>query len=125
MKKHNQAMILAAGVGSRLDPLTSQLPKPLCPILGKPVMEHIILLCKEHGFTNLAANTHVMADKIKYYFNNENHPIVFINTANHAMSCHDTNHRLWKWEYIPWEIDSAIVYDEKSRDKVDRFFWPK
>ena len=68
MKKHNQAMILAAGVGSRLDPLTSQLPKPLCPILGKPVMEHIILLCKEHGFTNLAANTHVMADKIKYYF---------------------------------------------------------
>lgn len=61
-------MILAAGVGSRLDPLTSFIPKPLCPILGKPVMEHIILLCKEHGFTNLAANTHVMADKVKERF---------------------------------------------------------
>ena len=72
MKKHNQGMILAAGVGSRLDPLTSQLPKPLCPILGKPVMEHIIYLCKKHGFINLAANTHVMAEKISDYFKNIN-----------------------------------------------------
>ena len=72
MKKHNQAMILAAGVGSRLDPLTSQLPKPLCPILGKPVMEHIIALCKKHGFINLSANTHVMADKMKEHFKDIN-----------------------------------------------------
>ena len=61
-------MILAAGVGSRLDPLTSQIPKPLCPILGKPVMEHIVSLCKSHGFINLSANTHVMADKISTHF---------------------------------------------------------
>ena len=61
-------MILAAGVGSRLDPLTPHLPKPLCPVLGKPVMEHIVLLCKEHGFVNLASNTHVMAEKISKYF---------------------------------------------------------
>ncbi len=72
MKKHNQAMILAAGVGSRLDPLTSQLPKPLCPIMGKPVMEHIISLCKEHGFINLSANTHVMAEKMSEYFKDIN-----------------------------------------------------
>jgi hypothetical protein len=70
-------------------------------------------------------NGKVPVHKIKYYFNNENHPIVFINTANHAMSYHDTNHRLWKWEYVPWEKDSAIIYDEKPRDKVDRFFWPR
>ena len=61
-------MILAAGVGSRLDPLTQGLPKPLCPILGKPVMEHIVDLCKKHGFVNLAANTHVLANKIKEHF---------------------------------------------------------
>ena len=65
-------MVLAAGVGSRLDPLTSQIPKPLCPILGKSVMEHIVVLCKKHGFFNLAANTHVMADKIEDYFRNSN-----------------------------------------------------
>ncbi len=72
MNNHNQAMILAAGVGSRLNPLTSQLPKPLCPILGKPVMEHIVFLCREHGFINLAANTHVMAEKIAEHFKDIN-----------------------------------------------------
>ena len=65
-------MILAAGVGSRLDPLTSKLPKPLCPILGSPVMEHIVMLCKKHGFTNLASNTHVMAEKIEDHFKDIN-----------------------------------------------------
>lgn len=63
-------MILAAGVGSRLDPLTTQIPKPLCPVLGKSVMEHIIALCKKHGFINLAANTHVHAKKVEEYFKN-------------------------------------------------------
>ncbi len=62
---------------------------------------------------------------IKYYFNNEMHPIIFINTSNHAMSFHDTNHKLWKWEYIPWEKDSAVIYGQKSRSNVDRFSWPK
>lgn len=61
-------MILAAGVGSRLDPLTQGIPKPLAPVLGTPVMEHIIYLCKEHGFTNLAANIHVRTDLMTSYF---------------------------------------------------------
>lgn len=64
-------MILAAGVGSRLDPLTVQIPKPLAPVLGKPVMEHIIELCKKHEFTNLVANTHVLANKIAEYFKDD------------------------------------------------------
>jgi hypothetical protein len=61
---------------------------------------------------------------IKYYFNDEKHPVIFINTANHAMSFHDTNHKLWKWECIPWEKDSAIVYGQKPRSQVEKFFWP-
>lgn len=68
MKNNKQAMILAAGVGSRMDPLTQGLPKPLAPILGKPVMEHIITLCKSHGFTDFAANIHVKADEMKEHF---------------------------------------------------------
>lgn len=71
-KPHNQAMILAAGVGSRLDPLTQAIPKPLVPIVGIPVMEHIINLCKSHGFTNLAANIHVRANKMMEYFKDAN-----------------------------------------------------
>ena len=72
-------MILAAGVGSRLDPLTSQIPKPLCPVLGKPVMDHIVTLCRKHGFTNLASNTHVMANKVSEYFKDINKTGVTLN----------------------------------------------
>ena len=63
-------MILAAGVGSRLDPLTKSMPKPLVPILGRPVMEYIINLCKKHGFTNLSANIHMMANMMLEHFRN-------------------------------------------------------
>ena len=61
-------MVLAAGVGSRLDPLTSQLPKPLVPVANRPVMEHILLLLKKHGFTDVVSNLHYLPDKIKSYF---------------------------------------------------------
>lgn len=63
-----KAMVLAAGVGSRLDPLTSQVPKPLVPIANTPVMEHILSLLAKHGFTDVAANLHYLPNKITKYF---------------------------------------------------------
>ena len=56
---------------------------------------------------------------IKLFYSNENHPIVFINTANHAMAEHDNNKNLWKWEYCGWENDSPIVLGNKSREEID------
>jgi hypothetical protein len=58
--------------------------------------------------------------KIKYFFMNSRHPIVFINTSNHAMAENDANHRLWKFEYIPWLENSAIVFGEKTRNEVEK-----
>ena len=49
-------MILGAGIGSRLDPLTRSLPKPLVPIVGKPVMGHLIDLLRQHGITEIMIN---------------------------------------------------------------------
>lgn len=60
--------------------------------------------------------------KTKYFFINKKHPVIFINTANHAMSHHDTNHRLWKWEYIPWEEDSPVIIGQKSRSDLEKVF---
>jgi hypothetical protein len=62
---------------------------------------------------------------IKYYFGNLRHPIIFINTSNHAMGEHDTNHRLWKWEYIAWQKDGPIKFGVKSREEIDNNFKPK
>jgi len=61
-------MILAAGVGSRLDPLTRNVPKPLVPILNRPVMEYLIELLKQHGFDEIMVNLHYLADHIESYF---------------------------------------------------------
>lgn len=65
-----KAMILAAGVGSRLDPLTRNVPKPMVPIVNQPVMERIVQLLVRHGFTDIVCNTHYLADQIEGYFGN-------------------------------------------------------
>lgn len=64
-----RAMVLAAGIGSRLDPLSSVIPKPLVKIGGRPVMEHILLLLKKYGSREVISNTHHLADQIHEYFN--------------------------------------------------------
>jgi hypothetical protein len=62
--------------------------------------------------------------KIEYYFLDRYHPIVFINTANHAMSEHDNNHDIWKWEYIPWVKKAPIKLGLKSRKDIELRFTP-
>jgi NDP-sugar pyrophosphorylase family protein len=61
-------MVLAAGVGSRLDPLTKRLPKPLIPVANRPVMEHILMWLNEHGIKDVASNLHYLPEKIRNYF---------------------------------------------------------
>ncbi|MFA6209025.1 MAG: NDP-sugar synthase [Candidatus Obscuribacterales bacterium] len=60
-----RAMILAAGAGSRLDPLTQLLPKPLVPIGNRPVMEHVLRLLQKHGINEVAANLFHLAEKVQ------------------------------------------------------------
>lgn len=60
-----KAMILGAGIGSRLDPLTRSLPKPLVPIVGKPVMGHLVDLLKKHGITEIMVNVQYLGHKIE------------------------------------------------------------
>jgi NDP-sugar pyrophosphorylase family protein len=65
-----KAMVLAAGVGSRLDPLTRTTPKPMVPIVNKPVIGHIIELLRTHGFHEIIINLHYLGDQIKEYLGN-------------------------------------------------------
>jgi NDP-sugar pyrophosphorylase family protein len=62
------AMIMAAGLGTRLWPLTDQTAKPMVPVLNRPVMEHIVRLLAAHGVTTLCANLHHHPVAIKEHF---------------------------------------------------------
>lgn len=59
-----KAMIFAAGLGTRLKPLTDSLPKALIPISGKPLLEHVILKLKSAGFDEIIVNIHHFPDQI-------------------------------------------------------------
>ncbi|MGH2922445.1 MAG: nucleotidyltransferase family protein, partial [Solirubrobacterales bacterium] len=63
-----RAMLLAAGLGTRLRPLTYLMPKPLAPVLDAPVMEHGLRLLAGAGFTNVITNTSYMPERIREYF---------------------------------------------------------
>ena len=60
-----KAIILAAGFGHRLRPLTDTIPKPLLPLEEKPLISHTINLLKRHGFLNIVINLHHLGDKIE------------------------------------------------------------
>jgi len=58
------ALILAAGLGSRLKPFTDTHPKALAPVNGRPVLQHNIAYLQKHGITNVIVNVHHFADQI-------------------------------------------------------------
>ncbi|MCP9940310.1 MULTISPECIES: NDP-sugar synthase [unclassified Synechococcus] len=63
-----KAMILAAGKGTRVQPITYTIPKPMIPILQKPVMEFLLELLRQHGFTEVMVNVSHLAEEIENYF---------------------------------------------------------
>jgi mannose-1-phosphate guanylyltransferase len=63
-----RAMILAAGLGTRLRPITYAMPKPMVPVLNRPVMEHTARLLARHGFDEAIANLHWFPETIEGRF---------------------------------------------------------
>jgi mannose-1-phosphate guanylyltransferase len=63
-----RTQVLAAGLGTRLRPLTYEIPKPMVPVLDRPVMGHIVDLLRRHGVTDVIANLHYFPDTIRDYF---------------------------------------------------------
>lgn len=64
----NYVVLMAGGLGTRLMPLTKDMPKPLLPINGKPILERIIEKFIEQGFQNFYISINYMGEKIKEYF---------------------------------------------------------
>jgi mannose-1-phosphate guanylyltransferase/phosphomannomutase len=71
-----KAVVMAGGEGTRLRPLTSNQPKPMVPIVGKPCMEHIVELLEKHGFDDVVVTLAFMPQAIRGYFGaGENHRV--------------------------------------------------
>lgn len=60
-----KAMIFAAGLGTRLKPITDTLPKALVPVCGKPLIEHVVRRLKSAGIDEAVVNVHHFADKVE------------------------------------------------------------
>ena len=71
-----KAMVLAAGLGTRLRPLTYELPKPMVPVLDRPVMAHIVDLLERHGYDEIIANLHYFPETIRDYFGDR--PVILV-----------------------------------------------
>lgn len=63
-----RGIILAGGFGTRLRPLTINLPKPMAPVVNQPMMEHVVRLCEKHDFKDLLAMLHYSPDVITRHF---------------------------------------------------------
>ncbi|MEM9904951.1 MAG: mannose-1-phosphate guanyltransferase [Cyanobacteria bacterium P01_D01_bin.44] len=63
-----RAVLMAGGSGTRLRPLTCDLPKPMVPILNRPIAEHIVNLLKRHGITEVIATLYYLPDVMRDYF---------------------------------------------------------
>ncbi len=63
-----KAVILAGGEGTRLRPLTSNQPKPMIPLVNRPMMEHIVRLLALHGFDDVVVTVAFLANQVRDYF---------------------------------------------------------
>jgi mannose-1-phosphate guanylyltransferase/phosphomannomutase len=63
-----RAVVMAGGEGTRLRPMTANQPKPLLPVVNKPIMEHVLRLLKRHGFDETVVTVQFLASMVRTYF---------------------------------------------------------
>ncbi|MBV9292559.1 MAG: NTP transferase domain-containing protein, partial [Frankiales bacterium] len=63
-----RAVVMAGGEGSRLRPMTANLPKPLLPVANRPVLEHVLRLLRRHGVTDTVVTVQFLASLVRNYF---------------------------------------------------------
>lgn len=83
-----KVVILAGGFGTRLSEYTNNIPKPMVPIAGKPILEHIMMIYSKYGLNNFVIALGYKGDQIKKYFKkiNYNWNIEFVDTGSETLT---------------------------------------
>jgi MurNAc alpha-1-phosphate uridylyltransferase len=83
--KVTTAMVLAAGLGKRMRPLTDVVPKPLVRLKGKPLLDHVLDRLAEGGIARAVVNVHYLADQIEAHLAQRQHPQIVISDERDAL----------------------------------------
>jgi N-acetyl-alpha-D-muramate 1-phosphate uridylyltransferase len=76
--KPTKAMVLAAGLGARMRPLTDKMPKPLVPVAGRPLLDHVLDKLADAGVSEAVVNVHYLPDQIIEHTASRTRPRVII-----------------------------------------------
>jgi N-acetyl-alpha-D-muramate 1-phosphate uridylyltransferase len=79
------AMILGAGLGTRMRPYTDTLPKPLVPLKGRPLIDHVIDRITAEGIKHVVVNVHYFADRLEGHLRRRSQPFVRISDERGAL----------------------------------------
>ena len=117
MKKNLKAMVMAAGMGSRLEPVTLILPKPLMPIMNRPLMDIILSQLHSIGVKDVISNTYYLADQIIERYKNNKLGINFSYIKETALS--GTAGGVKKCQFFFDEGEDFIVMSGDGLTNVD------
>ncbi|WP_077968593.1 nucleotidyltransferase family protein [Ensifer adhaerens] len=81
----SNAMVLAAGLGTRLRPITNTMPKPLVEIAGKPMIDYVLDLLVEAGVSKAVVNVHHFADQMEGHLSRRSAPEILISDERDAL----------------------------------------
>src|SRR5690554_1576171 len=85
MVQISKGMIMAAGMGTRMRPLTDTMPKPLVPFAGKPLIDHVLDRLADAGIAEAVVNVHYLADMLEAHLASRRHPRIIISDEREAL----------------------------------------
>lgn len=112
-------MIFAAGLGTRLKPLTDHMPKALVPVSGIPMLEHVILKLKKAGFNEIVINVHHFANQIIDFLKEKNNFGITIHISDESDCLLDTGGGIKKAAPFFTDEEPFLVHNVDILSNVD------